>query len=489
MFIRAREDERGMAMVIALLVSFVLLTLATVVVAQSIHDSESSGLDRRRLQSINAAEAGNNYYYAYLQSTTVTSLNCQPVTQTIATAPATASFTATPTFYDNASPTPNVLPCSSPTPFTSSYYPASVAISTTGTVTGQTPRTMQTFIRLTPVYGGFGQAILSNSAAAFTNNFELYGNNGNDGDIYVLNGNLSISNTPHIRGNVYVPNGSVTMSNNSNILGTLWGNGAITLSNSATISTNAISSTSSISGSGGISGNATASTSITGVTVGGTQYANTVSPPPPTQPFPKITYAGIDKINPTVYTIHTYSGASACSQARTFVETTFAGLTGAHLVYITGPNPCTFSLSNNATVSVPGNLMIVTDWGIDLSQQSTWNSSSANTSLHFISDWRADGNAALAHDSCTGGGGTADDKVVTVGNNTNFNANSQVFFYSPCTVNMNNQNNFYGQVMGDPVNIGNQWTMTFRPVLVPGYGTVSSFKEDISYVREVEPTT
>ena len=72
-----------------------------------------------------------------------------------------------------------------------------------------------------------------------------------------------------------------------------------------------------------------------------------------------------------------------------------------------------------------------------------------------------------------------------MGNNTNFNANSQVFFYSPCTVNMNNQNNFYGQVMGDPVNIGNQWTMTFRPVLVPGYGTVSSFKEDIAYVREV----
>ena len=44
--------------------------LATVVVAQSIHDVDSSGYDRRRLQSVNAAEAGNNYYYAYLQSTT-----------------------------------------------------------------------------------------------------------------------------------------------------------------------------------------------------------------------------------------------------------------------------------------------------------------------------------------------------------------------------------------------------------------------------------
>ena len=225
---RTLDDERGMAMVIALLVSFVLLILGTVVVAQSIHDVESSGLDRRRLQSVNAAEAGNNYYYAYLQSTTVTTLSCQPVTQTIATAPATASFTATPTFYDA---TGTVMPCSSPTPFTSTSTQHPSPITTTGTVAGQTPRTMQTFIRLTPVYGGFGQAILSQSGATFPNNFDVYGNNGNDGDIYILTGNLTISNTPHIRGNVYVPAGSANISGNSNITGTLWANGSVVMSN------------------------------------------------------------------------------------------------------------------------------------------------------------------------------------------------------------------------------------------------------------------
>ncbi len=49
---------------------------------------------------------------------------------------------------------------------------------------------------------------------------------------------------------------------------------------------------------------------------------------------------------------------------------------------------------------------------------------------------------------------------------------------------MNNQNNYYGQVMGGTVVIGNNYTMTFRPVLVPGYGTITSFREDIAYVRE-----
>jgi hypothetical protein len=50
---------------------------------------------------------------------------------------------------------------------------------------------------------------------------------------------------------------------------------------------------------------------------------------------------------------------------------------------------------------------------------------------------------------------------------------------------MNNQNNMNGQVMGTTVNIANNWTMTFRPVVVPGVTTITSFKEDLSYIREI----
>jgi Tfp pilus assembly protein PilX len=485
MLMRAR-DERGMAMVIALLVSFVLLILGSTIVAQSIHNAESSGLDRRRLQSVNAAEAGNNYFYAYLQSTLVTSLSCDPVPQTIASAPATASFTATPTFYDGADP-PNAISCTG-MPFTgthpwdgSSGYPSSVSVQSTGTVSGQTPRTMQTFIRLTPVFGGFGQAILTNSGATFPNNFDVYGNNGNDGDVYILNGDLTISNTPHIRGNVFVPLGSATIGGSSNISGTLWTNGSVVLNNPGTISTNVISTTGSISGSGAIGGNATAGTTISGVSVAGTSYANTLSPAPPTQTFPRITYLGVNKAG---YTINTFSGAGACTAARTFVE---SGLAGNQVVYITGSTPCTYTNSNNSTVPIGGNLMIISDWGINISNKSAWNATSANTSVFFISTWRADGDTNSAHDACgtVPTPWTSSTKSVATGNNTDFNSNVQAFFYSPCTVTMANQSNFYGQVMGDPVNILNQFTMTFRPVLVPGYGTVTSFTEDIAYVREV----
>lgn len=467
MRMRLRDDE-GLAMVVALLVSFVLLILATVVVAQSIHDVNSSSYDRRRLQSVTAAEAGNNFYYAVLQSTPVTSLNCNAVTQTIASAPTTATFTATPTFYDA---TGAVMPCLSPTPFTSSSYPSAVLVETTGSVSGETPRKMQTYIRLTPVYGGFGAAILTNNGATFPNNFDVYGNNGNDGDIYILNGDMVITNTPHVRGNVYVPNGSASVSNNSNVQGRLWANGSVVLNNPASVTGSVISSTGSISGSGSIGDAATAASTITGVTVAGIKYPNTSSPQPPTQPFPQITFDATSWTT-TGYTVNTYSGATACTQARTFVEGAWSG---NYVVRITGPNPCTYSNSNNATVNVNGNLALITDWGIDLSQKSTWNGASTTKSMFFISTWPGG--------TCPASGST--NKDVTVGNNTSFNSFTQAFFYTPCTANMNNQNNYAGQVMGGNVSIGNQYTMTFRPVLVPGYGDVTSFKEDIAYVREV----
>ena len=75
---RLRDEERGVAMIMALAVAFVVLLLTTVVVAQSIHSLDSSGYDRERLLSINAAEAGTNHWYAYLQVTPAASMATDP---------------------------------------------------------------------------------------------------------------------------------------------------------------------------------------------------------------------------------------------------------------------------------------------------------------------------------------------------------------------------------------------------------------------------
>ncbi len=201
-----RED--GVAMIVALMVAFVVLMLSTIVVAQSIHSLDSSGYDRQRLLSVNAAEAGTNHWYQYLQTTPIVGMDCSTKVLDIDTGPSVATFEASATFYDDDGTT--VMDCST---FSDTTYPSYALISSIGTVADETPRTIETLMRLTPNYGGFGAAILANGPTSFSNNFDVYGSSGNDGDVYVLNGDLTISRgIPSIQGNIYVPLGGTLSS-------------------------------------------------------------------------------------------------------------------------------------------------------------------------------------------------------------------------------------------------------------------------------------
>ena len=74
MRIRTR-DEEGVALVVALLVSFVVMMLSTVVISQAIHGSDQSAYNRTRLTSVNAAEAGLGSYFNYLEVTGTATLS------------------------------------------------------------------------------------------------------------------------------------------------------------------------------------------------------------------------------------------------------------------------------------------------------------------------------------------------------------------------------------------------------------------------------
>jgi hypothetical protein len=462
MLTRLHTEEKGLAMVISLMVTFVILLLSTVVVAQSIHSLDSSGYDRRRLTSVNAAEAGTNYYYQYFQTTPSASLSCSAVTRTVNSLPSASTFTATPTYY-NASGT--VMNC----PFSDDTYPSYVLVNSVGTTASGAQRTFQSYIRLTPNYGGFSGALFSNSGnVSVGNNFNLYGNSGNNADMYVLNGNFSQTNNSTIRGSVFVPNGSATQSNPGAIQGDLWALNAISLNS---VSGDVTSTTSTISG-GTVGGNAKAAGAITSTVVGTKSQNQTGIANPPTQPFPQITYDA-SKWSPN-YTIHAYTGATACTDARNFVEGTIPA--GNHVVLITaatGATQCTYQNSNNSTVTMNGNLAIISDWGINISNQSDWNGVTSMRSLYFISVWKSPLTCATAG------------KGVSTGNNTNFNALVKVLFYTPCTLTLSNQNAFSGQGLGSPVSITNQFNLTYQPVLVPGITGITGFDQDIAYVREV----
>jgi len=476
------REERGAALIVALLITLVVMLLSTLVIEQSIHNTQAAGYDRSRLTSVNAAEAGLDHYFNYLGTTSIDLLSTTATTRNLGSDPGTSGFTATPTFYAD---TAGLDPWDEEVPFTVSNYPKSVKIVSTGTTNGKVDRTMETFIVLSPVYGGLTGAIVANSDTVFGNNFTINGNNGNDGDVYVVDGDFSNPNgLEQIKGNIYVKNGTATIGTSLHLYGTVWASGAVTIGHpQADIDVDAKSGASSVTvTSGNVDGDAYYCTgSPPGSNVQGQKFPQCLGPPP-VGSFPQITF------NEALWTaegfsIQTFSGSgdTPCINARNYVEGSAAGTfqggagvpVGSTGVVVRITATCTYEVSNNKTITVGKNLAIVTDGGIKLEQRSNWNGS-GDATIHFISAW-----PSSASPSCP----TQD---VYLGNKTNFNSAVRVFVYSPCTATMlNNNSAFQGQVVGNTVVIGNLFNMTYKPIQVPG-AQIVGFNQDIAYIREIQ---
>ena len=476
---RLRDEERGVAMIVSISVAFVVLILSTVVVAQSIHSLDSSGYDRERLLSINAAEAGTNHWYAYLQTTPALSMAVDPgcdagtgqltIGDVVQSGPSAAAFDSIGTFY--AADGTTQMNCST---FTDTTYPAFAKVESTGTINGAPARTIETYVRLTPNFGGFGAAILAVNSPDFQGNFTVSGNTGNDGDIYVLDGNLNIQNAMSVYGNVYVPFGSATLDNGAIIKGNLWARDDVDVGNPATVEAAALSSEGDIFGTGFVDGDATAGGDVddSTLTIGGTITEFVSMPDVPTQSFPQITSDTAPWISAgyTLVDLSTATGTTKCTKAHDWIKNRWAtsGITNA-LIRI--DETCTLTPPNNTTYTLPGHLGILSDGGFNFAQRSTWNGTSGSIkNIHFISVYSATCNSTT--------------KDITVGNNTSFNSWTNVSFYTPCKATMSNQNAFAGQVLAKDVTIGNNFKMTYKPVLVPGITGVTGFKQDISYIHE-----
>ncbi|MFL5799120.1 MAG: hypothetical protein ACJ77A_14470 [Actinomycetota bacterium] len=495
MLARIRDDERGVAMIVAFMVLFVVLLLATEVYGNAIHNSRQSANDRKRLQSVSSAEAGLDYFYNCLEHTQASDLASCAATGSVAAAPGTATFTITPTWYSDSN---GQTPTSGP--FTDTTLPQSVKVDSIGTVNGKVTQGMESFMALNPVFGGFGGAVVTANSVGLVNSFVINGNNITDGDIVVncegttttCNATLSSGNQT-IKGSIYVPKGSLTISTGVHIYGSAWANGSVTINHpQVLVDKDVTSSSSSLSVSVGnvtgvgtyCTGSAPSSSTVHGGTVSKCQG------PPPAPTFPHLGYDGAtsplapsystadpDFLSLTNMTQIVFSGATACTLARNYIEGTGLGtFDGGNAV----PSPysgvvvrilstCTYSSSNNARITVGKDLAIVSNGSIQFTQQSTWTGANGSRKMFLIVPW--------PQTACPTGD-------ITVGNNTNINSLISVGLYTPCTAHMSNQNAFYGQVVGGSVDIGNNWNMNFRPVVFPG-AHVSGFRQDVAYIRQV----
>jgi hypothetical protein len=469
MFMKLR-DERGLAIVTAVLVSVVVLSLSITVVALSEHNASQSSFDRKRVQAIDAAEAGINTYFAELLEG-VGLETCDPDMHdgVLPTTPA-AEYDLTITLYSTWPPVPGTeLSC----PPASDPLGAVITSKGTAVVSGSpvaVSRTMQTQVRMAPIYGGFNKAVFSDIALNFLNQFTINGFEANDGDAYT-NGNLVINNNVLISGSVYAQ-GYADISQGV-IKADAWANGYVTLRNGIQAFGNATSSTSSINvdNNSRIYGNAKAGTTVTSAgQIDGSITQNSPQGPPPQVPLPQLTYDQCSwTCAPPTGAGYTQVSYSNCALARNFIDNMPAG------DYVVRISPaCALSWGNNSTVNVRGNLAIITDGSIGTVNRTNWNAVGGEWTVFFIRPYQAGLNCASGAYN------------VTVSNNTSFNNGIKTFVYTPCTVNFGNNNaeGVSGQIIGGTVNITNQMTLDYYPILVPGFN-LTGYNVEVAFLREI----
>jgi hypothetical protein len=455
---KAIKEDRGMALIAAVMASFVALTLMATVLYVAAHNATQSAADRKRVQSVAAAEAGINWLFSYMQNVSPAAMVCTS-SQTLPTTPLAASFQATATLYDSSG---SAISCPPP----AGVVPAAAEINSVGTVNGTVPRKMQAKVGLTPVYGSGGYAIYSNSDLVIVNQLTVNGYQSNDANLYT-NGNLTMANNSHVFGSAFAQ-GNLTMSSAAAVNEDVWAHGAVAMSNTSHVFGDATSSVSSVAltNSARIDGNARAGTTITpsSPNVGGLVVENAPQSGPPPQTFPQITFDAAAWLN-AGYTPQYFTD---CGAAQGFIAGIASGNWAVRINAV-----CPMVYANNSTVNVRGNLAIITDGSFWTTNQVSFNGTGGTWNVFVIDVYRPGLDCASGNYN------------VGTSNNTSWNS-MNIYLYSPCALFFGNNNSegVNGQLIGDLVNVTNNFTMNYRPLTVPGT-VITGFSEDIRYLREV----
>jgi len=470
------HDERGIAMVTALLVSMVVLTLSIALASLSLHNSTASGLDRKRLLAVNAAEAGIDVTFGMMQHPTAFApLPCgTPVTGTLPS----VTYSATVDYYAVYPPAGSPMTC----PLLSN--PAGAVITSTGMSPPGSARAsirkMQTLVRLAAsgqgssylgaVYGGRSITITGSQGATIS------GFAANDANLNTP-GPWTCGNNATIQGSVFA--GSVSQSGGCDVSQDVWGNTTVGVSsgtsNPSTVGHDLISSTSTIalSGTAHVYGNATSGTTCSGCTTGGggrvsgSVTTNHVSPAPPVPPFPTMGY------NPADWTDKGFTIAPTqpnCPATKAFV---LNPPTATDYVVRTG---CDLQFNNNETMNLQGDLAIVTDGNVKANNNFIINSldGQPHTLFLFVP-------VTTYPSACTAGNMDFGNQVTGTPAGT-----ITISVYTPCDVKFTNATGINGQIIGGrDISITNDFRMGFAPIDIPGLVQTGGFNVDIAYFREI----
>lgn len=448
------RDERGIAVIVALLISMVVVTLGITSVTLAVHNSEQSTYDRRRVQAIAAAEAGVNWYFSHLQSVPFAEWDCT-VTQELPTQPPT-QFDAGIILYKVDD---SLLACPP------AELPATAEIRSEGssTVNPVPTRTVQSAVELSIEGSGAfaGVTLFSETGLNFPSNIKIFGRTGNDGNIY-SNGNITLSGNDSISGTV-TAKGTLSILQNAKVNNDVSALGAISMRSSSLVVGNASSGTSITVQQNklAIHLDATAPTiSAPGNAIGGDRNIGT-------NPFEERTFPPFEYVESAWfgqgYNIRTFTncGQQTVDAVRSVTEKTVIRIEA----------DCNLAL-DGVLGPLSNDLAIISDGSLSLGNNTSWANDGFLHNLYLVFGFDGDG--------ATGSGCD-----ITFGNNATIDPGSNVLFHTPCTINMGASTMILeGQVIGGSVLVKSGTTMTYRPILVPGMGGGTP-AADIMFIREI----
>jgi len=411
------RDESGFTVVVAILTSLAVFSIAGIWAAVASHTIDGSAQDRRREQALAAAEAGINVAMSHLSA--------DPSYTGAATASlndSTGEYEMTVTVMD-----PN-------NPDDTRRYIVSKGYAPSKTSPKRIARQLEQQIDLVPT-DGFRYALFSSPGSITTaNNMTV------TGDVY-SNTNLVVANSAKIFGNVTAM-GYVITNSNTTIGGDVATPSYVTLNDSGTVVSGNVRSNNNVTMTGCVKGYVQAAGSITGTPPSGCPRnwtPNSPPVPPKQQTLPTFTW------DPANYMASTTWSSPAAFQ--TYWNNNTAAFSGVHRVLCA--SPCNSTITLNRKWTMTSDVTIVADGPVSMSSDVA-NGTASPVNLAIITY----SNASPA---------------LTMSNNITLPTDVHILMYAPNgTAQFNNQKHFSGAVYARSLSIDQQFTLTYTPIQIPG---------------------
>lgn len=463
-----RRDERGVGMVTAMIVMLVVFATGALWVQQSVHQTQSSGLERAREQALAAAEAGLNRMMSQLSTN---ANNCSN------------SFTGS--------------PAAALTGTISGGGEYEVAFPQAGDARYVDCSNANELRRYIIARGYAPSKANSVARRQVEQQIDLLGTDGFKFALFATTGGITGANQISVRGDAY-SFAPVSVNNNSTITGSLTAHGAVNLTGSTTVTGRVwasgavdVNTTGGGTGVGGdvwtssgginvvsrIGGNAQAAGSITGSgTVAGSKIPNSPTAPPPSLTLPTFTWATANYTSPCIWSTSlppacdpTNTGTTPSTAFQSYFNSRTTNFSGHHRITSCGSPYSAFNCSpavggiefgNNWNMN--GNTTIVSDGPITISRDIT---SSSSGTLVVVSKYPGTPCNTV---------GTACN-AVKLTNNWTIPANVKVLIFAEngC-VDVSNLKTFTGTIYARCVDLDNNFDLTYYPVSPPGFDWTSA---------------